>query len=505
MATRPQALALPVPQRPAVVRALGRPEVQLALVALLSRLPGLVSGSFYNVDESTVATMSMTMRSGGRLYQDVIDRKPPLLPLLYDATQWMFGTLDLRPVRVIALLALGATSLLLANEARRRYQLPIPTARLAALAMLVFAALPPEDAQAVGFELIALLPATLGFVLSARGRTRTGAALVGVAVLCKQTFALGMVPILLHAYRRRHWRGVAEVVGVFSGVLVVGAFVFGGRNFIYWAFVNASGYTAFDVHSLPEIARLAALMGLLLAASFSGPIVLTRWKSISADLDVYLWLATGVLGFILGFRFLGHYALQALPPVALLAMGGLGHAGRRRVLGVGLTLASAFVWVSLAGVPDHLHGTGTFDDVNEYVKDWTSPTDRIFVWGQAPQIYVGSDRLPASRFPHIQFLTDLSPGRVEDHPDYLAEAPAWNDLWADFAHHPPEVVIDTTKVDTGDTRTAVVMNSPLGPYLRTQYHVETTIDGATIYRRTAPANRAWCSLIPTPATAGLAC
>ena len=61
------------------------------------------------------------MNNGGELYQDAIDRKPPLVPYVYAATFTFFETTALWSVRVVAMLAVALTALLLAIEARRRY------------------------------------------------------------------------------------------------------------------------------------------------------------------------------------------------------------------------------------------------------------------------------------------------------------------------------------------------------------------------------------------------
>jgi hypothetical protein len=469
-----------------VVRAPWRAALSVAALlaaVVVTRLPGLGSRSVFNVDETTVATVSTTMRAGGRLYQDVIDRKPPLLPLLYGLVQWVTGSTDLRPVRIVGLVAVTATSLVLASEARRRYHLTTPPALLAVIPALMFAALPPEDAQAVGFELLGLLPASLAFVLAARGRIRAGGLLTGVAVLCKQTFALGLAPVLYLAWRQRGARGVAEVLAGTAAVVVLGGSFFGWQDFVHWTFLDASGYLSLDTGSLIEIGKLALGMGGLLALSLAGPIVLAGRRRGTDDVDVYLWLVSGIVGFAVGFRFLGHYALQAMPPAALLAMRGAVVPGIRRRLGVALTAAIAVMWVVLALVPDRLHDTRAYGDVAALVRSTTAPTDRVFVWGQSSEVYWASERLPASRYPHIQFLTDLSPGRLALAPDYSKADVEWTDLWADFAEHPPVLIIDSTVVDGGDVKSAVIGTSPLASYLTNHYSKPVVVDGMSIYRR----------------------
>jgi hypothetical protein len=440
----------------------------------------------FNVDESTVATMAMTMRSGGRLYHSVVDRKPPVLPFLYDLMQRITHSGDLRPMRVVSLLAVAATSVILVGEGRRRYGEARVPWQLVALPILAFVALPPEDAQAVGFELIAVLPATVGFVLAARGRVKSGAAATAVATLCKQTFALGLIPVLYLAARRHGARAVVASLAVFFGIVVVTGVLLGWSDFMYWVFTGTTGYTSVDLSSIPEVARIAAGMTALLTLSFAGPLLLAS-AGRRRELDVELWLASSVIAFLVGFRFLGHYAIQVLPPLTLMALQGCAAGGRRLRWGIGLTVVSAMVWVGLAFVPQHVQPMPNYQYVVSYVDAHSSSTDRVFVWGESSELYWSSERLPASRFPHIQFLTDLSPGRANEAPKYDTNSTraAWTDLWSDFVQHPPKLILDTTKVDGGAMQTAHLESSPLASYLRASFQPVAVLDGVTVYARSA--------------------
>src|SRR5207253_5140033 len=84
------------------------------------RLPAFFVPVF-NSDETFLATQANVIRHGGDLYEDVTDRKPPLVPYLYAATFAFFGTTALWSVRVLAMLAVALSALLLTVEARRRY------------------------------------------------------------------------------------------------------------------------------------------------------------------------------------------------------------------------------------------------------------------------------------------------------------------------------------------------------------------------------------------------
>src|SRR4051794_24224685 len=93
----------------------------VAVLAALTHLPSLVRSQALNPDEAFLATEGTVLDTGGRLYVDVVDRKPPIVPYLYAGAQRVTGSRSLFPARVLALAAHIATALLLAAVARRRW------------------------------------------------------------------------------------------------------------------------------------------------------------------------------------------------------------------------------------------------------------------------------------------------------------------------------------------------------------------------------------------------
>ena len=90
------------------------------LLASLTHLPGFLR-PLWSPDEAFLATQAGVLADGGVLYEDVVDRKPPLLPYLYMLTFRITGSSHLYSLRVLAVLAHVATALLLAAIARRRW------------------------------------------------------------------------------------------------------------------------------------------------------------------------------------------------------------------------------------------------------------------------------------------------------------------------------------------------------------------------------------------------
>ena len=136
----------------------------LAAATVIARAPGLLYNGIFDRDEAYLSVMGDVMRGGGTLYVDVIDRKPPLVPLAYELARSL--SVDMRMVRVMCALAVLVNGVLVSLLVRR-----LSGSRNAAIAGGVLAVLGtawflPADAQAANFELWGLAPAT-GAVLAA--------------------------------------------------------------------------------------------------------------------------------------------------------------------------------------------------------------------------------------------------------------------------------------------------------------------------------------------------
>src|SRR5262245_14237419 len=64
----------------------------VVVLATVTHLPGFVRSEVLNPDEAFLATEAQVLNSGGHLYTDVVDRKPPLVPYVYAATFRVTGT-----------------------------------------------------------------------------------------------------------------------------------------------------------------------------------------------------------------------------------------------------------------------------------------------------------------------------------------------------------------------------------------------------------------------------
>ncbi|MYS21497.1 Dolichyl-phosphate-mannose-protein mannosyltransferase, partial [Streptomyces sp. DvalAA-14] len=327
-----------------------RPAVQAVLLLALSgaaRAPSF-RRPFWSPDEGYLATEADALRHGGRMYGDVVDRKPPLLPWLYEGCAAIAGPDALRLVRLLAVAALALTAVVTARLAARMIG---DWAALPAGALTVAAstALPPPDAMAATFEIF-MLPATALALYCGVRRSYLAAGLaVGIATLTKQVGLAPLLPLALQvlAGRRRLREGAALAAGV-AAPLVICALALGVRPFVFWVFASSGSYAGAPPDATAVLTHAATNLLLLLTAF--APFVLLVAPAIRRDAPWWThrgrratrrpsvphedarptapgtgrtigsWLLASAAGVTVGYHFYGHYFLQLVPPAALLAL-----------------------------------------------------------------------------------------------------------------------------------------------------------------------------------------
>ncbi|MEY2434675.1 MAG: hypothetical protein QOC92_4400 [Acidimicrobiaceae bacterium] len=450
----------------------------VAAVAAITHLPGFVRSEVLNPDEAFLATQAQVINEGGHLYRDVVDRKPPLVPYLYAATSRLTGSDELVWVRFLAVVAHGATALLVAAIARRRWG-DGAAFGAAMLYLVASVGLVVEDGQPASFEVFMLPLMCASMFLADRGRTVGAGLAVAGATLAKQVGATTLLPLAYLAWRRDRGSGLARLGVAFVVPIAAAGLLFGWGDFFFWVFTGTGSYLDASGSWSVVLGRGASGLAVFLAANLGALIlVVGAWRRRSADLDLWLWLAAAVVGAAAGFRFFGHYFLQVAPPFSLLAAGTLANAKRRDYLRTAvLAFASVAVFSVLAVVahPKLLH---SYDRVAAAIDARTAPSDRIFVWGQFPEAYWASDRRPATRFLTSGFLTGFGGGRSAQHVgEQFAVEGAWDDFETDLAAHPPALIVDASV----GTSFALDRFPRFGAYVEANYVRAQDVDGMVLY------------------------
>ena len=184
--------------------------VLLALTFVL-RAPGVLRRRCSTPTRRSSPPRPTSSNDGGELYEDAIDRKPPLVPYIYAATFAFFETTALWSVRVVAMLAVALTALLLAIEARRRVRRRARLDRGRSCSSCAMVAFAPQDGQAANFEVF-MLPSMTAAVLFARdaGAAFLAGVAIAAATLAKQTGAATLLPVVYLHRTQRGKRGIAD-------------------------------------------------------------------------------------------------------------------------------------------------------------------------------------------------------------------------------------------------------------------------------------------------------
>ncbi len=479
--------------RPAAIEA--RAVALTAGIAIALHLPALVRKAALNSDEATIATVARMIRHGAKLYTSAVDRKPPGAFMFYRVLEPIFGDWTLTAARWLVLAATVTACWVLALEARRRWPAVSPLA-VAVVGVIAFSVLPAEDSRAVGFELLGTLPAVGAFVLGARRRFVLAGALLGLAGLFKQPFLLGAVPLVAQCcMSSKRWpiRGRRVVVAGAATVaaVVAGLAPFGLSNAVKWYSGSGDNYlngTEVSTVAIVALEQIGTIVGLTM-----GMLVLTvwAWRRQRIPADIVAWLGGSVLATVIGLRFILHYFNQLLPVLVLLAAAALG--GRDNIRRGLRTLVGRFVVVAFACAvgfsfftvltPATFHDIPNVASVVAAIRADTKPGDRIFVWGQAPEIYWLSGRDPATRYPHIGFITGVTPKRPGVAPYLLSQPGAAEHLLEDLRAHPPVMVVDAAIASVRGGDRYPLATSPVAEFVAENYCESAAIDGIRLLVR----------------------
>jgi hypothetical protein len=454
----------------------------LAVLVCLTRAPSFVR-PLWNPDEGYLAVQARLLANGGELYETVVDRKPPLVPWLYEAAFAVCGSGSLTSVRVLAVVAQLSTAVLLASLARRRWG--AAAGRTAGvLYLLASIGLNPEDAQAATFEVF-MLPCTAAAMWCA-DRRRWGAAGLAVAgaLLAKQTGGAVLVPVVWLLWRSAAAPrsalvrlGVGLTVPVLSAALVTDP-----AGFLFWTVTGSSAYASFTGSELHVLVRGLVNTGILAVAcaGLIPPVVRVLRIARTGSAELWLWLASSAVAVLLGFHFFGHYYLQLIPPVALLATAALQILPRERLVTALLTSACCctlfLAWGLLAPRPELAHAQRLAAALGQR----TTPADRVLVWGIHPETYWLAGRTPATRYLTAGLLTNYSGGR--DGPqvgEKYAVGGAWPVFRQEMSAHTPALVVD----DSRGKPYAPDRVPSLRRLLAARYEEVGRVDGAVLYAR----------------------
>jgi 4-amino-4-deoxy-L-arabinose transferase-like glycosyltransferase len=475
--------------------------VLAGLAIIVAHLPSFVH-RLLDGDEAIYGSIAVLMNMGGPLYgAGGVDNKPPGVFWIYALMFRLFGDYQMAAIHAVAFIALAATCLVLFAMARA-----IGGNRAGILAALFYGVLTAAGNPrllAANTEIFMMLPLSAsvllmlrrswfwsGLVLVAAGAFRQSAAANVLLV------ALGLV--WLEAPSSRLRAGIALSSGVIAGVLVgVALIAITGslEGFWRWTIQTLVGYASTSwapayVWSrardsiLPFVVDMAVIWIAALALA-------ARWRALSVESRLmFVWLVLGMAGSLAGGHLSWHYFIQAMGPLAVLGALAFDRFQLPRVVAAaaiaGIAIPAVAWWAfDLTADPltyDFSPPAPQHEAVAAYISTHTSPSDRVFVWGDWAALYVESDRVMATRFPG--FLrgfdrgSDSAPNNWDTAPD------VWPLVRSDLDSHPPALIVDTAAAGWSDFAKYPMASYPvLADYVSANYHRVATIDGVVFYAR----------------------
>src|SRR5881227_525620 len=445
----------------------------IILLTVAIRLPSLLHPQPID-SEAMYSVVANEIVDGGRPYTDAVERKPPLLFWTYAAVFKIAGKFNWKALHFVALVwTLGAMAGLYVIG---RQLFDRNTGLIAALFYGVFQHWLTWKNLSFDGEMLMNLPIIWAWAIAFRRSSSPlrpelfpAGALLGAAFLLKQPAAITAVPLgiylLLPSYRAS--RGFTPTNSIIQAtMLTLGFFAaLGLVSIVLWkqGILHDAFYWTIADHDIPHvfwqkgIVNTLIFLGTCLPLLF-GAIMACRdkseiWTGKMAERTALLGLlAASAIGAAAGARFYPHYYVQLIPPLVLVAAPYYAQLWSRRIQPQNWLLRPTvtYAWLALTVFAFSIkHWTGLAQrrvpsEAGRYLSTHSSPDDRIFVWGQTPEIYLDAFRRPASRYITTFALTGYvfgGPIPGLDTRNRILPG-AWTTLEQDFARHPPTYIVD---------------------------------------------------------------
>jgi 4-amino-4-deoxy-L-arabinose transferase-like glycosyltransferase len=484
----------------------------IIFLAIVIRLPSMFHPQAID-SEAMYSVVANEIVDGGQPYADAVERKPPLLFWTYAAIFKVAGKFNWKALHFVALvwtLCAMAGLYLVGRELFDRN-----TGLIAALFYSVFQSWWTWKNLAFDGEMLMNLPIIWAWAIAFRrssSRVRpelfpTGA-LLCAAFLLKQPAAMAAVPLgiylLLPSYRAS--RSLTRMNSIIqAAVLTTGFFAaLGLVTIVLWkqGILHDAFYWTIADHDVPHVFWQKGIVNTLIFIGTCLPLLIGTtmacrdkseiWTGKMAERTALLGLlAASAIGAAAGARFYPHYYVQLIPPFALLAASYYARLWSRTIQPPNWLLRPkvTYAWLALTVIAFSIkHWTVLAprrvpSETGQYLFAHSDPADRIFVWGQSPEIYLDAHRRPACRYITTFPLTGyVFGGPIPGFDTRSRILPgAWSTLEQDFARHPPTYIVDVQP----DPKSAQypVKNFPiLAKFLAERYQPVTHTAEGVIYR-----------------------
>jgi len=411
-----------------------------ALVFFL-RLPGLFEPHRY-ADEDIYLTLGQALRKGLVFYRDIHDNKPPLL--------YFLAALAVNvPVFRLILLFWHLVNVFLFFQICQKIFTKPSHSFLSTLIFAILSSIPLTEGNISNGEIFMIMPTTAAVLLLIK-KTKFFASglLFSLAFLFK-------VPVIFELFALIFFITVYQQKNIFSGLkkifsssvllLLLGFFLpifasilyyslhSAGEPYVKAALMQNIGYLgSWEGQSAPFYQSGLFIRGLIFAFLILAIFLSRRFLNQKFAL-ISLWFLGALFGSLLSGRPYPHYFIELLPPASLLLVYLFTQKSK-------LVAFYSFLFFSLTAfslyyyqfwhyqtIPYYqnfiLYATGKINrqdyygfwgqsvlinyDIGSYLKQNTTPDQKIFVWGTEPAIYAISDRLPLGKYTVAYHIIDF--------------------------------------------------------------------------------------------------
>lgn len=489
-----------------------------------------------DIDEGCHAAAAAVLMDGGLPYLNVVDSKPPGIYYIYLMTFILFGKYNMTAIHWVTFFWTLATAIILSLLAKRLEGKN--AAVFALLFYLVFSAALYPKMIAANCEIFMALPYSLAVLLLWHGHVHekgsylfAAGVVSGLAPLIKQVGVVEVAAIVLYFLvvlpllngKKKILASIVALIKFGVGfILPIGAVALAFykkgilADAIFWTITYPRRYVSLGASShefVPQIFAefipfvLSTIILWILSGFWIKHIVVdlrNRKKAFSSHFSLFLilWLIASVSITLIGNRMYGHYFIQILPPLSLIAACFAGKCFNEKSSSgcrywkpaiLALTVIPGIVFTGMAISFEATTDTWgeirpDFRPATEYVKMHTDPKDKIFVWGWFTPIYVYSQRTPSTRFTFTTMHTGYKQGNDPNEKDradiaWLFVPEAWPMLENDLDRNPPELILDTSPGNYHDFGRYPLRNYPiLRDYVDRNCRLEKILAGMDIYR-----------------------
>lgn len=460
----------------------------------------------WNLDEAVSACIGNTILDGGIPYKNAIDHRGPVTYYAYALIFYLFGKNNMVAIHIaLSLLMIGVAIIvfLCGTISVNRNTGMIASFMFFILSSAWFSGSNLFAAHTehllIGFSSLAmyLLIKSLSNKDNPRDLFLCGIC-YGMAFFSKQPALLDFLATLCFLVgitflnKNRYYRLKRQVFLLLAGfmsvsLLVVGYFYVrdGLQDFLFYFWTYNTRYYIAETDS---VARFKAIIKFLyflfsrlplVAALFISGIIYIISRSVTIKQDKFpqnkfcllfvFWAFSSMIGSSLSGRTYGHYYIQVMPAICLIT----GVAGGRLLQMIRefvpentfnvkhspkyifIVSLRIFYFISLLfpvidrfylSLPPYSDSDSLTALVN-YVEFESTPSDRILVWGFYPEIYVLTNRMPASKYIFSNFLTGLIPLiNTADGIDttYAIVPGSWDIFMNELYMNRPILIVDTS-------------------------------------------------------------